>query len=115
MQGGELRQEEQPLFRTRVCGSRWGLRPRDRGGFLPAFPPVPPSSGATGAAHEPRSGRPDSTHTLWPTRMICTLERRERVAHCGDSDIVIFMFNRSDRPCLSLYYLYYVVTANGEG
>jgi hypothetical protein len=47
--------------------------------------------------------------------MIIALERRERAAHRGDSDIAFSIFHRSDRPRLSLYDLYYVVNADGEG
>jgi hypothetical protein len=41
-----------------VRGSSWGLRQHERGGFSLASPPI---SGTTGVAHEPRTGRPDST------------------------------------------------------
>jgi hypothetical protein len=57
---------------------------------------------------------PDSTSTGGPTRLISALERRERAAHRGDSDMIFYFFC-CDRPCLSLYDLYNVVNADGEG
>jgi hypothetical protein len=96
-----------------VRESSWGLRRPKRGGFVSlAFPR---SSVTTEVTLEPRSGMLDSTNTCGRARMICALERRERAAHRGDTDIVFSYLYRSDRPCMSLYDLYYVVTADGEG
>jgi hypothetical protein len=48
--------------------------------------------------------------------MINTLERRERAAHLGDSDILFFhILLQRYRPCLSMYEFYYVAPADGEG
>jgi hypothetical protein len=47
--------------------------------------------------------------------MINNLEQLERAAHRGDSDMVFFTFQSSDRPCMSSYDLYYVVHADREG
>jgi hypothetical protein len=46
--------------------------------------------------------------------MIIALERRERAARRGDSDIIFFIFFCSDRPCKSVFDLYFVVTADEE-
>jgi hypothetical protein len=35
--------------------------------------------------------------------MINALERRERAAHGGDVGIAFFLFNRSDKPFMSMY------------
>jgi hypothetical protein len=78
--------------------------------------PCPPIAGTTGVAQEPRSSKPDSTNTCSPARMISALERQERAAYREDSDMNIFVFFCSDRHCLSMYDLYYVVViADGEG
>jgi hypothetical protein len=48
--------------------------------------------------------------------MISALERRVHAAHRGDSDMVeMLVFFRSDRPCMSMYDVYYGVIADGKG
>jgi hypothetical protein len=52
--------------------------------------PLPsPISGTTGIAEENRSSRPVSTNTCGLHVLICALERMERAALRGDSDIII--------------------------
>jgi hypothetical protein len=69
--GGESRREERllsPISRTGFSTDRDGSDDDlSEGGFPPAFPPI---SGTTGVAHEPRSGRFDSTSSSWPALMI---------------------------------------------
>jgi hypothetical protein len=66
------------------------------------------SSGTTGVAHETGSRKlPESICTSFPARTISALERRERDARRGDSDI--------DFPYLSLYDSYHAVNADKEG
>jgi hypothetical protein len=113
MLGGVLRREERLIFSDEaMCGSSRGRRPPERGFFRL---PLPPSSGTTGVTQEPRSCMPNSTTTRSPTRTISALERRERAAHRGDSDMIFFISFRSDIPCMCMCDLYYVVIANGEG
>jgi hypothetical protein len=53
--------------------------------------------------------------TYWQVRIINALERRERAAHRGDSDIVLSRVYPRDRQCMSMFDLYYVAIADGEG
>jgi hypothetical protein len=46
--------------------------------------------------------------------MSSALERRERAVHRGESDVVFFIYYRCDGPCLSVYDLHYVATADAE-
>jgi hypothetical protein len=80
--------------------------------------PFPPSSGTTGVTHEPSSCMPDSTNACIPARLINALERRERAAHRGDSDIISSYLFGIDRPCL--FFVTYIVVfplteRDGEG
>jgi hypothetical protein len=62
--GGELRREEQLLPRAGVSTDRDGTVDGLSEEFFHL--PSPPSSGTTGVAHEPRSGRSASSSTSWP-------------------------------------------------
>jgi hypothetical protein len=95
---GEMRLEERLLSGMRVCVDRVGAYDDMSEGIFRM--PFPRNSGTDRVAHEPRPGTPDSTSTCCPARMISApIERRERAAHLADSDIVFFLFYRSDRPC----------------
>jgi hypothetical protein len=85
---GELGWEERLYSRMKVCVDRVGAFDDTNEMVFPMT--FLPKSGTTGVAQEPRSGRLDSASTCLPTRVINALERRERAAHRGDSDIISF-------------------------
>jgi hypothetical protein len=66
--GGALRREEQLLPRAGLSTDRDGTDDNLSEGVFHL--PFPPSSGTTGVAHEPRSGRFDSISSSWTALLI---------------------------------------------